>query len=304
MTAAAPRLSVIVPTFNNMDVLRQCLDSWERVAGDRLYEIVVIEDGCRDETPALLEARAATSWGRAHLRWVHESNVHELRATNRGLREARAPLVLTWHDDMFLLASWFVDELLATFDRYASLGMLSLSRGLLFQPCADPLVRWEDAIDWRRLQSTIGSPPWNWLRLYEVDGVIRPWAVRRACLDRVGLLDEGFVPTGWDESDLAFRIRNAGWHVATHGYERVAAFKHLGSTTFAKFSLNLDRDLENARLFYSRWEGAIDSGALRHRRSWARLMSASAWADTARMAVNFAIPDRRRAILKGEAASR
>jgi glycosyltransferase involved in cell wall biosynthesis len=297
-----PRLSVVIPTFNNVNVLRQCLDSWERFAPRASYEIVVIEDGCRDETPALLEERAATPWGREHLRWVHEPNVHELRATNRGLREARAPIALTWHDDMFLQAPWFVPELLSSFDRYSDIGLICLSRGLLFRPCPDPITRWDDAIDWRRLQSTIGPAPWNWMRLYEVDGVIRPWAVRRACLDRVGLMDEQFVPTGWDESDLAFRIRAAGWRVATHGYERVAAFRHLGSTTFAKFSLNLERDLENARLFYARWEDAIRSGADRQRRSWVRPLSAAAVRDTARMALNFAIPERRRAILRGEAA--
>ena len=66
--------------------------------------------------------------------------------------------------------------------------------------------------------------------------MIRPWVVRRACLDRVGVLDEAFVPTGWDEADLAFRIAAGRWRVATHGYERDGAFLHLGSSTFAVFT--------------------------------------------------------------------
>ena len=299
MTNEPPRLSIVIPTFNNVAILTQCLDSWQRYASGELIEIIVIEDGCRDDTSQYLEHVAASPWGRRYLRWVHETNVHELRATNRGLREARAPVVMTWHDDMFVRVSWFVRELLQTFDRYPDIGLLCLSRGLTCAPYDNPIVVWEDVIDWHRLQSTIGQAPLNWFSLFEVDGVIRPWAVRRACLDRVGLLDEAFVPTGWDESDLAFRIREAGWRVAVHGYERLGAFKHLGSSTFAKYSLNLERDLANARLFYDRWDDAIRRGAGRPRQRWHRAMSASAWMHTIKMIGNYAVPSRRQAILSG-----
>jgi len=117
---------------------------------------------------------------------------------------------------------------------------------------------------------------------------------------RVGLLDEAFVPTGWDEADLAFRIREAGWKVAVHGYERLGAFKHLGSTTFTKYSLNLERDLNNGRLFYGRWDDAIRRGSARARRRWRRPMTAGAWMHTLRMIGNYAVPSRRQAILNGE----
>jgi|SRR5262245_2231572 len=297
---ATPLLSIVIPTFNNVAVLTQCLDSWQLHTSDEPIEIIVIEDGCRDDTPQYLESVAATPWGRRHLRWIHENNVHELRATNRGLREARAPIVMTWHDDMFVRVPWLVRELLETFDRYPAIGLLCLSRGLTCAPCDEPIESWNDVIDWRRLQSTIGPTLRNWFSLFEVDAVIRPWAVRRDCLDRVGLLDEAFVPTGWDEADLAFRIREAGWKVAVYGYERVCAFKHLGSTTFTKYALNLERDLNNGRLFFGRWNKAIKSGSARARASWRRPMTAGSCMHTLRMIGNYAVPSRRGAILRGE----
>jgi GT2 family glycosyltransferase len=300
MTGTRPQLSLVVPTFNNVKVLRTCLEHWERFGGGVALEIVVVEDGCKDDTPAFLEEASSTPWGRSHLRWVHEYNVHELRATNRGLREARAPIVMTWHDDMFVRVPWFARELVRIFDRYADIGLLCLSRGLTCTPFDEPIEKWQDVIDWRRLQSTIGPRPSNWWSLYEVDAVVRPWVVRRECLDAVGLLDEAFVPTGWDEADLAFRIREAGWRIAVHGYERACAYKHLGSTTFTKYALNLDRDLRNARLFYDRWDGAIRAGAGRTRRHWTRPLSPSAAVHMARTAIDFAIPSRRDAILSGE----
>src|SRR5262245_8387501 len=280
-TVPPPALSIVMPTFNNEAVLRRAVDGWRRFGGDDV-ELIVIEDGCRDGSAAYLEAETTTTWGRRHLRWVHEDDSHELRCTNRGFAEARGPLVAAWQDDMFLQVPWFVPEIVATFAAYPDLGLLSLSRGLQCVPCDDPIERWEDLFEWKRLESTIGSGPANWVRLQEVDAVMRPWIVRRACLDRVGVLDEAFRPTEWDEADLAFRIRDAGWKVATYGYERLGAYVHLGSTTIGTPSDRYkQRVLQNGRLFYSRWDAAIRREHSRARRTWRRQATASGWLATA-----------------------
>lgn len=277
---ARPALTVAIPTFNNVEVLRQNLNAWERFALHVPIEVVVVEDGCRDSTAELLCERELTTWGREHLRWVHEDNVHELRATNRGFGEARAPLLMTWQDDMFLQVDWLVPELIETFAHYSDLGMLSLSRGLDCYPLDEPITRWEHLIDTRRLRSTIGPRPFNWIRLQEVDSVIRPWVVRRECLDAVGLLDEIFVPTEWDEADLAFRIRAAGWKVATCGYERTRAYRHLGSTTIGDLSEKYkERVLRNGLIFHERWDAVVRRDAERTRKTWPRRMNAGGWSN-------------------------
>jgi glycosyltransferase involved in cell wall biosynthesis len=282
---AVPLLSVVTPTFNNEAVLRRSIEGWRRYAGDAI-EVIVVEDGCRDGTAAYLEAERHTPWGRAQLRWVHEEDAHELRCTNRGFSEARGALLAAWQDDMFLQVPWFVAEILSTFDAYPEIGLLSLSRGLLCLPCDEPIERWQDLSDWNRLQSTIGIGPSNWVNLQEVDAVIRPWIVRRTCLDRVGMLDDAFRPTEWDEADFAFRIREAGWKVATYGYERLGAYFHLGSTTVGNPSpAYYERVLRNGRLFHSRWDDKIRRDHPRVRRTWRRRATAGGWlATAARMA--------------------
>jgi GT2 family glycosyltransferase len=276
-----PSLTVVIPTFNNEAVLRQCLEAWERFGGPAV-EVIVIEDGCRDGTPALLDRVAATPWGTAHLRWIHQDDAHELRCTNAGLSAARGQLVMAWQDDMFLRADWLVPELRRTFEAYPELGLMSLSRGLNCTPLDEPIVRWEDLTDWRRLQSTIGPRPANWFRVQEVDAVIRPWILRRACIERVGLLDEAFRPTEWDEADLAYRIRAAGWRVATCGYERLGGYFHLGSTTIGSPSAAyLARVLRNGLLFHERWDRTIAAQHPRARRTWTRRATVKGWTATA-----------------------
>jgi GT2 family glycosyltransferase len=281
MTPIVPALSVVIPTFNNEAVLRRCLTSWRQRAAGSDVEIVVIEDRCRDGTRGLLERESESAWGRRHLRWIHMDDAHELRCTNAGIAAARAPLIMAWQDDMFVTADWLVPELLAVFRRHADIGLMSLSRGLDHYPLDEPIARWEDLVDWRRLRSTIGAAPFNWFRVQEVDAVIRPWIVRRGCIERVGMLDEAFVPTEWDEADLACRIREAGWKIATCGYERLGGYEHLGSSTLGQLSEAYKaRVLRNGLLFHERWSFVTARDHARARRTWLRPLSVAGWCRT------------------------
>lgn len=287
-----PALSVVVPTFNNEAVLRTCVESWRANAGDQPLEMIVVEDGCRDGTRAYLDQICTTPWGRSHVRSLHMDDAHELRCTNAGFAAARGGLIAAWQDDMFLSAPWLMPELIDVFERNPDIGLVGLNRGLNMLPVADPIRRWQDLLDWRRLQSTIGPFPWNWVCLQEVDSIIRPWVIRRECLDRVGALDEAFVPTEWDEADLAFRVRAAGWKVATCGYERLRAYTHLGSSTLGTLSDGYKaRVLANGLLFHERWDPEIARTHGRRRVTWRRPLSLAAWRATGYEALR-AVPRR------------
>jgi glycosyltransferase involved in cell wall biosynthesis len=274
----SPVVSVITPTFNNVDTLKRSVDAWQHFGGDAI-ELIVVEDGCRDRTPEYLQELAATPWGRRHLQWIHQDDAHELRCTNSGFEVARGEYLMAWQDDMFLQVYWLIPELVRTFRAYREIGLISLSRGLNCLPLDEPIDRYEALVDWRRLESTIGDGLGNWLRLQEVDVVIRPWIVRKACLDQVGMLDEAFRPTEWDEADLAFRIRRAGWLVATSGYERLGAYFHLGSMTLSRApsAPYFARVLENGRLFHQRWDATIAAEHPRDRRTWVRRATPAGW---------------------------
>lgn len=281
-----PVLSVVIATFNNLAVLKRCLKSWQEFASDQPVELIVIEDGCSDGTRAYLDELSRTPWGKMYLRWYHEDDVHELMCTNKGFSEARGDFLMTWQDDMYLQCGWLVPELIASFKHHLDLGLLSLSRGLDCYPLDEPILEYEDLLDERRLPSTIGRRPLNWFRLQEIDIVIRPWVVRRSCIEKVGSLDEAFRPTEWDEADLCYRIRQAGWKVATHGYERVGAFVHLGSSTLVFSENHKHKALRNGLLFHRRWHETITATNPRLRRTWIRKTSIAGWIWTMRRLVS------------------
>ncbi|PIE75506.1 hypothetical protein CSA17_07115 [bacterium DOLJORAL78_65_58] len=95
-------LSVVVPTMNKVDLLRQTLAALrEQDAGPgRPWEVVVVNDGSTDGTAAFL--REIDGQGTAPLFRVVSPphNVGRARARNLGAREARGEILLFLDDDI------------------------------------------------------------------------------------------------------------------------------------------------------------------------------------------------------------
>lgn len=87
---AAPLIGVIVPAYNYGHLLPRALDSvLEQFADD--IELIVVNDGSRDNTAEVLAAYAARH---PRLRVIDQANAGAAAARNRGIREAAAPYLL------------------------------------------------------------------------------------------------------------------------------------------------------------------------------------------------------------------
>src|SRR5262245_12932000 len=91
--------SVIVATRNRAHYLRDCLQSLSAQSCDRLFEIIVIDNGSTDETPQLLE-----QWCRvdSRCRTFRETRVGLSVAKNAGARLAKGRLLLFTDDDVLV----------------------------------------------------------------------------------------------------------------------------------------------------------------------------------------------------------
>lgn len=95
-----PQLSVVVPMFDEEAVIGMFTDRLRPVLDDlgQTYEVVVVDDGSRDTTPALLE-KARRDW--AELRVVRlRANAGHQAALSAGLMRARGAWVATIDADL------------------------------------------------------------------------------------------------------------------------------------------------------------------------------------------------------------
>ncbi|HYR42383.1 MAG TPA: glycosyltransferase family 2 protein, partial [Terriglobia bacterium] len=90
-----PRISVILPTFNRSDMLRQCLAGFalQTLDADE-FEVVVVDDGSLPPVSHVVEDFA----GKMEITYRYQSNAGIAAARNAAILQARAPF-LALHDD-------------------------------------------------------------------------------------------------------------------------------------------------------------------------------------------------------------
>ena len=92
------KVSVVVPVYNTAPYLEQCLDS---IVGQSLadIEIICVDDGSTDESPAILESYAAKD---LRLKVIHQQNQFAGTARNNGMAAARGEYIMFCIPDDFM----------------------------------------------------------------------------------------------------------------------------------------------------------------------------------------------------------
>ena len=180
-------LSVVVPTYNQADLLRESLRALvDQTLSKDPYEIIVVDDGSTDHTAAVLR-----EFGPPVKVMRFPANRGRSAARNAGIREARAPLIVLVDSDI-LVRPDFLDRHLRAHRRE---GAGILSRG--------PVIDVPDVTRARNgsVPRVVSSPAY----LTTANA-----ALEKSALLRAGLFDEGFPGYGWEDFDLGLRLKRLG----------------------------------------------------------------------------------------------
>lgn len=103
-----PRVSVIIPTYNSGAYLAEAIASVMAQRGIG-YEVIVVDDGSTDDTPAIL-AQSQRRWG-DRLRSIRQANAGSAAARNQGVAIAQGDLIAFLDaDDRFLDPDKLADQ--------------------------------------------------------------------------------------------------------------------------------------------------------------------------------------------------
>lgn len=115
---AAPRVSVLVLSWNTLGLTGEALDALARDAGHMERELLVLDNGSEDETWGMLEERAS----RAEIRAFRSAeNLGYAGGNNRVLREARGEYVCLLGSDTRVRPG-AIDELVSFLDAHEDYG--------------------------------------------------------------------------------------------------------------------------------------------------------------------------------------
>ncbi len=190
-TAAPPKVSVVVASYNGAATLTACLDSLQRLNYPN-YEIILVDDGSTDSTPQIAAAHPAVHAFR------HEKNLGLSAARNTGIAAATGEIIAFTDADCRADEDWL----------HYLVGDLTGSK---FVGIGGPnLLPLEDSPVAAAVMASPGGPAHVMLTDREAEHIPGcNMAFYKWALDGIGGFDPLFMRAG-DDVDLCWRLQQAG----------------------------------------------------------------------------------------------
>jgi|GEM_PF-6454397 len=195
----SPAISVIIPTLNRAEALRQVLGYFLRREPFRDFELILIDQSPEyNPEPEQLAADSGVQ-----LRYIHADFRQTTRARNLGVRLARADIIVFSEDDV---EPW--PGLLQTYWQFFQSPDHVAATGPVLLP--GQKLRCREEIGARELERVLTGRSMDFCLDFEFDaqfGAGGNSAYRRTAIDRAGGFDEGFVGNAWgEEYEFGHRI--------------------------------------------------------------------------------------------------
>lgn len=219
--SAAPRVSIVIPVYDHLADTLRCLRALAaHPPAD--CEVIVVDDGSGDDSQHLLPAIPGLRYHR------RDCNGGFIAACNDGAALARGAVLVFLNNDTIPQPGW-LDALLDTFSQYPRAGLVGAQlRDLDGRLQEAGGVVFADGSAWNYGRGGVAADP-RFAYLRDADYLSgAAIAIPRAVFQSLGGFDPIYAPAYYEDTDLAFRLRAAGWRVL---YQPAAVVVHIEGVT-------------------------------------------------------------------------
>ena len=215
------KISIIIPSWNTKNLLRNCLKSL-----GSSYEIIVVDNNSTDGTVKMIEKEFPDV-----LLIKNKKNLGFGAANNQGLRKAKGDYLLLLNSDTVIKnkAPLVMAQYLKNNNDVGVVGPKLLNKDESLQPSAGPFPNLKISFIMLFLEHWLGDlVRSSFKKTKEVDWVMgAAFMIKREILNKVGFMDEGLFMY-MDEVEWSFRIKKAGYKVVFYPQAQIT---HLGGAS-------------------------------------------------------------------------
>lgn len=234
--------SIIIPTFNQVDYLIQCISSIEAYTTEP-YEIIVVDNASTDETDHYLQQRSG------QIRYTRmDDNRGFSGGVNQGLMMAKGKTIVILNNDTLVTPGWLGNMLRCLYSdsRIGAVGPVTnyiSGEQQIEVPYNTVEQMWEyaaahnvpDEGKWRETERIVGFC----------------LLLRRELLQCIGYFDEGFRIGNYEDEDWIIRIRLSGRSLVIAGD---AFIHHFGSVSMKKLGQQFEAIQDHNEHYYrNKW---------------------------------------------------
>lgn len=230
--------SIIIPNYNGLSLLRDCIASIRRHTSVP-YEIIVVDNGSKDGSVPFC--------ARERVKLVSlPINRGFPAACNLGLNIAVGDTLMLLNNDTMAAQNW-LDNLLRSLYSSEDIGMVGPITNYASgkQQIREPFTNISD------MAAKYNNPdPNKWQETARLVGICMLF--KREMMDKIGLMDERFAPGHFEDDDYCYRARLAGYRLLIAGD---AFIFHHGSVSFQKEGQEAVKGLlqRNHQKFMEKW---------------------------------------------------
>jgi glycosyltransferase involved in cell wall biosynthesis len=189
--------SIVIPTYNRLPILQQCLRALEIQTCDPSivtgYETIVVDDGSTDGTIEWLQASASEL---PHLKIYEQAHKGASAARNFGVEQAQGDTIIFIDSDIVVTPTFLQAHADVLLQKYQELG-------------TDRAFTYGAVINTANFEAPT-SEPYKLLDFSNAYFATTNVAIARHWLLEVGLFDLDFDLYGWEDLELGVRLKNQG----------------------------------------------------------------------------------------------
>ena len=259
----AAEASVIVLTWNGLEVTRRCVESILGMTAHPDFEVMVVDNGSTDGTVEYLRGVAGIGL------IENGQNLGFVGGNNAGIRASTRDVVLLNNDTEIIQADWLarMQELACSSADIGIVGcrLVNAEGDLVHAGTYMPVPSF-----WGQEYPGDEKDIGQYVRDREVDGVIAACVyIKRELIEKIGLLDEDYF-SYFEDTDYCLKARESGYRVFCCGGVTV---KHLENASTDLNRMDFSGTFKQSReTFLKKWNGYYDS-RYTHRLTWRSYIS-------------------------------